>query len=226
MGNPNLDHNIPDLLVTLDDGSKVTAGFLSHYNLTGKLERWGFPTSEVLVLEDRTLTHFYQRGAVDFHYLGSGWIVERRLACDYVGGGAAGSTDQGVETDLLNPHRGTLLGPWGYKVSDFAIDGTEVGFAEFFVALGGVSAFGLPKIDAREYVDLPGRLHAPGRTYGFIRQYFQAAVLEVHPNDERTPVMLTLLGDTRRGVLVPDFAEHPPFNAAIELVIGDGYAPY
>ena len=224
--NPNLDHNIPDLLVTLEDGREVMADFLTHYNLTGQRERWGYPTSEVLVLEDGTLTQFYQRGVVDFHNLGSGWVVERRLAWDYVGGGVAGSTDQGTESDHLNPHPGTRLGPWGHKVSNLAIDGTDVGFADFFDALGGVSAFGLPKSDAREDVDLPGRLHAPERTYGFIRQYFQAGVLEFHPNDEVTPVKLTLLGDALRDQLVPGHGEHPPFNAAPELVIGDEYLPY
>ncbi len=224
--NANLQHNIPDLEVTFADGRVIPADFLSHYRRTEGITRWGYPTSEVLVLEDGTLTQFYQRGVVDFHNLGSGWVVERRLAWDYVGGGAGGSPDQGVEPGVTNPHPGTLLGPWGHKVSDFAIDGTQVGFAGFFNSLGGVGAFGLPKTAARRDTGAPGTLHAPGTTLGFIRQYFQAGILEYHPEDPTAKVKLTLLGDTLRGILVPDFAEHAPFGMAEPVVQGAVYEPY
>ncbi len=205
----------------------VAADFLRHYDDTGGLDRWGYPTSEVLVLEDGTLTQFYQRGVVDFHDVGTGWLVERRLAWDYVGGGVDGSQDQGVEPEILNPHPGTPLGPWGHKVSDFAIDGTRTGFAAFFEGLGGVGAFGFPKSDARADSGAPGTLHEPGKTPGFIRQYFQAAVLEFHPDDPAgQTVKLTLLGDTLRGILVPDFAEHAPFAPAASLAENAAYEPY
>ena len=222
-GNLDLQHNIPDLEVTLPNGEVVTADFLGHFLETGELTRWGYPTSEVLVLEDGTLTQFYQRGVVDFHNLGSGWVVERRLAWDYVGGGAGGSPDQGVEPGVTNPHPGTLLGPWGHKVSDFAIDGTQVSFASFFNSLGGVGAFGLPKTDAREDTGASGTLLEPGKTLGFIRQYFQAAIFQFNAAGA---IEITLLGDTLRGVLVPDFAEHPPFTRAEQLVIETAYEPY
>ena len=225
-GNLDLQHNIPDLEVTLADGRVIPADFLSHYRRTGGITRWGHPTSEVLVLEDGTLTQFYQRGVVDFHNLGSGWVVERRLAWDYVGGGHDGSEDQGTEPEITNPHPGTLLGPWGHKVSDFAIDGTQIGFAGFFNSLGGVGAFGFPKTDARHDTGAPGTLHAPGTTLGFIRQYFQAGILEYHPEDPTAKVKLTLLGDTLRGILVPDFAEHAPFGMADPLARGAVYEPY
>ena len=225
-GNIDLQHNIPDLEVTFPDGRVVSADFLGHYRRTGELTRWGYSTSEVLVLEDGTLTQFYQRAVVDFHDIGSGWVVERRLAWDYVGGGDGGSDDQGVEPAITNPHAGTPLGPWGHKVSDFAIDGTDVGFATFFYLLGGTEAFGLPKSDAREDTGAPGTLREPGKTLGFIRQYFQAAVLEFHPNDPESKVKLTLLGDSLRGILVPDFAEHAPFGRAERLVREAKYEPY
>ena len=222
-GNLDLQHNIPDLEVTLPNGEVVTADFLGHFLETGELTRWGYPTSEVLVLEDGTLTQFYQRGVVDFHNLGSGWVVERRLAWDYVGGGAGGSPDQGVEPGVTNPHPGTLLGPWGHKVSDFAIDGTQVSFASFFNSLGGVGAFGLPKTDAREDTGASGTLLEPGKTLGFIRQYFQAAIFQFNAAGA---IEITLLGDTLRGVLVPDFAEHLPFTRAEPLVRGQAFEPY
>ena len=225
-GNPDLAHNIPELEITFANGQVRTADFLGHYLRTGGRTRWGYPTSEVLILEDGTLTQFYQRGVVDFHNLGNGWIVERRLAWDYVGGGEGGAIDQGVEPDVLNPHPGTPLGPWGHKVSNLSVEGDEVGFADFFAKLGGVEAFGFPKSEARRDRDLIGRLRAPGTTAGFVRQYFQAAVVEFHPQGPGETVKLTLLGDILRGILVPDFAEHPPFARADRLVNDDEFTPY
>ena len=72
----------------------------------------------------------------------------------------------------------------------------------------------------------PGTLLEPKRTARFIRQYFQAAVFESHPNDSLEPVTLSLLGDTLLGILVPDFAEHTPFQRAEALTKGQAYEPY
>ena len=221
--NPDLKHNIPDLEIVMD-GQALQADFLSHFRRTGGLDRWGYPTSEVLVLEPNALTQFYQRGVVDFHRVGAGWITERRLAWDYVGGGLGGSTDLGVEAGVTNPHPGTPLGPWGHKVSNLAIDGTETGFAGFFERLGGVASFGFPKTDARRDTNQPGTLHVPDLTPGFVRQYFQSAVLEYHPNNAAAPVQLTLLGDTLRERLVPNWREQPGFAAAGPLANNQEYA--
>lgn len=148
-GNPDLQHNTPWLRATFPDGTTRESDYLGHYRNTGGLIRWGYPTSEVLFLEDGTLTQFYQRGVADLHDLGSGWIVERRLAWDYAGGGLGNAPDMGTEPGITNPNPGTQFGPWGHKVSDIAVVGTEVGFARFFDELGGVASFGLPKTDAR-----------------------------------------------------------------------------
>lgn len=215
-GNKDLKHNIPDLELAID-GSLVRADFLAHFGRTGGIERWGYPTSEVLVIEPNTLTQFYQRGVVDFHNLGSGWIVERRLVWDYLGGGLRGSPDLGVEPGVLNPHPGTVAGPWGHKISNFAIDGTNTGFADFVERLGGVAAFGFPKTDARVDSNLPGTLHVDHYTPGIVRQYFQAAVVELHPGDPIAPVKLALLGDVLRELLVLDWANQPAFRPAREL---------
>lgn len=222
--NPDLRHNIPDLSVNID-GRTVIAGFLSHYRNTGDRARWGYPTSEVLVLEDRTLTQFYQRGVVDFHDVGSGWVVERRLAWDYVGGGEGGSIDQGFESGPFNPNPGTLLGPWGNRVSNISIEGTNVGFADFFNRLGGVTAFGVPKTEARTDIVSSNRLLGPEQTPGFIRQYFQAAIFEYHPGVPSDPVQLALLGDTLRDRLVRDHTRERAFAAAGILIDGERYVP-
>lgn len=223
-GNPDLRHNIPDLSVNIN-GQTVIAGFLSHYRNTGDRARWGYPTSEVLVLEDRTLTQFYQRGVVDFHDVGAGWVVERRLAWDYVGGGEGGSIDQGFESGPFNPNPGSLLGPWGNRVSNISIEGTNVGFADFFNQLGGVRAFGFPKTEARTDIVSSNRLLGPEQTPGFIRQYFQAAIFEYHPNVPSAPVQLALLGDTLRDRLVRDHTRERAFAAAGILIDDARYIP-
>ena len=219
-GNLDLQHNVPNLEVLID-GNLVPAGFKSFFIRTGRTERWGFPTSEVLVLENGALTQFYQRGVVDFHNVQFGWVVERRLAWDYVGGDRA-SIDQGVETDLVNRAPGELIGAWNLKVSNYSVEGIEIGFADFFNRLKGVAAFGFPKTQARVDRDFIGRLRAPATHAGFIRQYFQAAVMEFHPGDPQ-PVKLSLLGDTLRNILVPDFERQRGFAAARPLIAGSSY---
>ena len=222
--NEELKHNIPNLEVDFG-GEILHADFLSHYHRTGGLTRWGYPTSEVLVMEPNSLTQFYQRGVVDFHNLGDGWVAERRLAWDYVGGGLAGSPDLGVEAGITNSNPGRIVGPWRHKVSNFAVDGTEIGFAEFFDEFGGVEAFGFPKTDAREDVAAPGRVRDPSTTPGFIRQYFQAAVLEFHPN-QAEPVKLSLLGDALRNRLVPNHSALAAFARAGAIAPGSEYVPW
>ena len=92
-GNEDLKHNISNFTVTVG-GDAVSADFLDVYNATGGLERWGYPTSEVVEIPRIGLTQFFQRGAL---HLASNETVTRLLAWDYVGGGLGGSTDQGVE---------------------------------------------------------------------------------------------------------------------------------
>ena len=113
--NPNLAHNIPRLSATVG-GQLLTADFMGHYNDTGGVTRWGLPTSEVLVIEENTLTQYYQRGVVDFHRrgdLGGIWVIERRLAWDYFGGGRDGSPDLGVEPGTSNSFPGNPAGTLG-----------------------------------------------------------------------------------------------------------------
>ena len=197
----HLAHNIPDLRLTID-GARVNCGFLTHYQATGDLIRWGYATSEVLEERPGALTQYYQRGVVDCHQRNGAWLLERRLAWDYLGGGIAGSRDLGVEPHLLSEQPGLELGPWGHRVSNLALDGTPTGFLDFFTALGGVQAFGFPKTDARPDDDPRAILGIPGATPGFIRQYFQAAVLEYHPGNPQ-PVKLGLLGDDVRDIVYP-----------------------
>ena len=222
--NPALSHNIPRLEVVIA-GQTLTADFASFYDSSGGLTRWGLPTSEVFQEETGALTQYYQRGVVDFHPrpdLGGIYVMERRLAWDYFGGGIAGSVDMGVEPGTSNNNSGEEHGPWGHKVSNFSVGGVWTGFLNFFRTYGGVDAFGFPKTEARIDTNRPGTLHIPAATTGFIRQYFQAAVLEHHPG---AGVRLRLLGDDLRNRLYPDdtWQRIAAFNAAAPLTDGSDF---
>ncbi len=205
-----LAHNIPDLLVSIGD-AEVDCGFLTYYRSTGGLTRWGFATSEVIAERPDGLTQYYQRGIVDCQERDSVWRMERRLVWDYVGGGLGDAPDLGTEPDLLSEQIGLPLGPWGHRVSNFAVDGATTGFLDFFNALGGLQAFGHPKTEAR-LDDAPGvMLGIDNADPGVIRQYFQAAVFEHRPGSLE-PVQLRFLGDDARSVLYP-FGSHQAFQS-------------
>ncbi len=228
---PELEHNVADLTGTFADGHAFTASFLQHFERTGGVERWGFPTSSILEETPGTLTQYYQRGVVDWRPPpgGGAHTFLRRLAWDYVGGGLGGSEDQGVELDLTNSNPGEALGPWGHKASNLSVEGERTGFADFFNRLGGVESFGFPKTDARRDDHPEAVLHDPTRPRDDrIRQYFQAAVLEYHPESPGSPVKLRLLGDTVRDSRYPygawrqylAFAPETPLAAGDRLELG------
>lgn len=228
---PQLEHNVADVVGTFADGAEFAANFLQHFERTGGVERWGFPTSAIFEETPGTLTQFYQRGVVDWRPPpgGGAHTFLRRLAWDYLGGGLGGSEDQGVEPDFTNPHPGEVIGPWGHKVSDLSVEAVETGFADFFNRLGGVESFGFPKTDARRDDHPQAVLHDPTRPRDDrIRQYFQAAVLEYHPESPGSPVKLRLLGDTVRDSRYPygvwrqylAFAPEPPLRPGDPLEIG------
>ena len=180
-----LQHNVVDVAGEFADGDAFQANFLQNFNQTGGIERWGYPTSAVFEETPGNLSQYYQRGVIDWQPPpgGGDHTFQRRLAWDYLGGGLGGSIDQGVELHLTNPNPGDLIGPWGHKVANVSVEGDDIGFADFFHQLGGVSSFGYPKTDARRDNHPQAVLHyAPrARLTSRIRQYFQAAVLEYHP---------------------------------------------
>ena len=160
-----LEHNVADVVGMFADGAAYAASFLQHFEQTGGVERWGFPTSAIVEETPGTLTQYYQRGVVDWRPPPGGGAHKflRRLAWDYLGGGLGGSEDQGVEPDLTNPNPGEALGPWGHMVSDLSVEGESTGFAEFFNRLGGVDSFGFPKTEARRDNHPEAALHDPTR---------------------------------------------------------------
>ena len=70
-------------------------------------------------------------------------------------------------------------------------------------------------------------LLAPGFDLGWVRQYFQAAVFEYHPEaPEGFKVQLSLLGDTLRDQNYPNasWAALTPFQAAAEVADAAAFA--
>ena len=214
-----LGHNIPDLLVSVGD-AEASCNFLTHYRATGDVTRWGYATSEVIAERSNGLTQYYQRGIVDCQERDGVWRVERRMVWDYLDGGLR------AEPDLLSDQPGLSLGPWGHRVSNFAIDGTPTGFLDAFNHLGGLQAFGHPRTEAR-LDDAPGAmLGIGGASPGVIRQYFQAAVFEHRPGSP-AQVHLRFLGDAVRDMLYP-FDVHQAFQSfrsAEELEEGQTFVP-
>ncbi len=216
-----LSHNIPNLVVVLDRAVHDVP-FWDFYQRTGGLTRWGYPASEVFEETSRTLSQYYQRGVLDWKPTPTGrYRLQRRLVWDFLGGGAGGAPDLGVEPALPNPHAGVPTGPWAHKVSNWSIEGQWVGFRDAFERLGGVDALGYPKSEARRDDHPQAVLRMPGSTPGFVRQYFQAGVLEFHP-DAAQPVKLALLGDRVRDRRYPAEAwrELLPFQRAVPLAVG------
>ena len=224
--NPILHHNISNVLVTFSDGTSANADFLTFFNGTGGIDRWGYPSSELVEIETGTLTQFFQRGVIDFHNTDAGYIIERRLTWDYYGGHLS-DNDQGVEPSPETAPEGAIMptspaGDFGHYVANVDADGNTTGFLDLFNAFGGVDGVGVPKTEAREDTGAEGMLFQDGLTTGFIRQYFQAAVFEL---GEDGNARLTLLGDDLRDRLVPNFAEYDAFGQAEAVSLGEELSP-
>ena len=223
----HLGHNIADYTVTLPDGEEVTCNFLEHYEETGGLTRWGHAISELIEERPGMLTQYYQKGVVHCHPVYARvWVTQRRLAWDYVGGGRGGVPDLGTEPGLVSEQPGVVL-RWEHRISNYTIDGTEVGFRDFFDALGGVRSFGYPKTDARPDNHPLAVLKLPDADATVIRQYFQGAVLEYYPDDELQPVKTALLGDLMRNLRYPreSYLAFAAFKTAPKRTVGEIYTP-
>ena len=191
---PSTSHNLLTLRL-LRDGEPHLADFLGFFRYTGGFRRWGDPLSEVFEERTGTLTQYFQRGAVDWRYNPEtrSFEFQRRLAWEFIGGGAGYGADMGFEPDIVNPNPGVASGPWGHEVSNFAIDGSLTGFLDFYSTHGGEASFGYPKTDARRDSGAAGTLVWHRGLPGRIRQYFQAAVLEYNP-DQRPSIVVPMIG--------------------------------
>ena len=201
-----LRHSLTDWRVRLD-GELLTAGFATYFGATGGLRRWGYPTSDPWREAPGVISQWFQRGVMDWNLdtFSGKRKVFARPAWDLIGGGLGGAPNLGIEPTVFSDQEGVIVGTWGHRVSNFAIDGSETGFLDFFEQFGGALAFGAPRTEARVDTGAPGTIIAPGAEPGVIRQYFQNAVFESWPHSGES-VQLRLLGDALRDRKYPDGA--------------------
>ncbi len=187
-------HNLVTLRL-LREGEPHVADFLGFFRYTGGFRRWGDPVSEVFEEQAGTLTQYFQCGVIDWRYNPEtqSFEFQRRLAWEVIGGGIGYGVDMGFEPDIVNPNPGVASGPWGHRVSNFAVDGSFTGFLDFYSTHGGEASFGYPKTDARPDSGAAGTLVWHRGLPGRIRQYFQAGILEYSP-DRQPSVVVPMIG--------------------------------
>ena len=218
-------HSLTNWLVRLNGQLRVVP-FAAYFKATGGLDRWGWPISEPLRENSETISQYFQRGVMD-------WMADAngrdemlpRPVWDFLGGGLGGAQDLGAEPDVLSDQPGELVGAWGHRVSNFAIDGTEIGFLDFYNTYGGQAQFGDPRTDARPDTWAEGTLHTADAPAGVIRQYFQNAVFEFAP-DRPQPVRLRLIGESLRDRLYPSWSAIPPFTDQAAVMQGQSAEIY
>ncbi len=186
----------------------------AYFQATGGAARWGWPISEPLVEFPGVVSQYFQRGVMDWADDGrNGRALFPRPVWDYLGGGLGGAPNLGAESDRRSTRPGQLVGTWGHRVSNVAVDGTRTGFLDFFLAYGGEPQFGAPRTEARADTGADGTVFDPDAPAGPIRQYFQNAVLEFAPTTAE-PVRLRLIGESLRNRWYPAWANLPSFAPA------------
>ena len=172
--------------------------FLGHYYRTGGLRRAGLAIGEPIV-EDEVLCQYFQRGVMDCRLTGDGVVIQWRDLWTVLGDGEGAAAVAAIpaESALTNPHAGRAVGPYGHVVSNQGVDGTSTGFLDLYDAVGGELSLGAPLTAARLETEDGRAPLIPGLVADFVRQYFEAGVMEVHPESPGT-ASLALVGDTVR----------------------------
>lgn len=216
-------HNLTNWLMRLGGRLRV-APFATYFMATGGIDRWGWPISEPLLESTGTVSQYFQRGVMDWTDDASGGqSLFPRSVWDLLGGGLGGAPDLGIEAHITSDQPGELVGTWGHRVSNFAVDSTEVGFLDFFNTYGGEAQFGAPRTEARPDTGAAGTLYIEDAPLGVIRQYFQNAVFEFAPNRPQ-PVRLRLIGESLRNRLYPAWNELTAFSDQTPVEKGQSVA--
>ncbi len=194
---PALGHNVATLSVTAPSGHHLV-DFLGHYFRTGGLRRAGLAISEPIV-EDGVLCQYFQRGVMECRLSGDGLTLHWRDLWTVLGDGQGAAAVAAIpaESARTNPHPGRAVGPYGHGVSNQAVDGSHTGFLDLYDAIGSELSLGAPLTAARLETGAGGTPLVPGLAAGFVRQYFEAGVLEMHPEMPGT-ASLALVGDAVR----------------------------
>lgn len=192
----------PDEAWVAPTGYAVSGPWLEFLHASGGIDSLGYPRSPVVVdpLNNAQCVQYFQRMVLEWHPENPPeHQIQRRLLGELLGEAAPAlppSSDDGPD------YRYFELGPQGlgHAVSNYAPDGTWIGFKEFFDEHGGENTFGYP-------MEPPtGRTGPDGVTRW--TQRFQAAIFEHYPEfdvdgtkpDTEVPwrkwiVQIRLLGD-------------------------------
>ncbi|HEU5318317.1 MAG TPA: SpoIID/LytB domain-containing protein, partial [Chloroflexota bacterium] len=157
-----------------ETGHNVGGAFLSFFNTRGGLDLYGYPRTEELLEDGRTVQYF-QRAKLEYHVDKAGTPYEVQLAL-------LGDT-------LTTPRRPfPVTSAFGSSTDHVffpeTAHGLHYGFLSYWRERGGLDIFGYP-------------ISEELRENGFTVQYFQRARFEYHPEHAGTPyeVQLGLLGD-------------------------------
>lgn len=160
-------------------GHSVRGEWLDWFKACGNIDNNGLPISEVM--RDPSTgqwVQYFQRIVLEYHPENPApFRIQRRLLGDVLYPGLdaplvnppANSNDYAFFPSSMDPTKPTGL---GHGVSNYAPDGTFVGFKQYFDSHGGITAFGFPKEEVK-LVD------------GWWMQRFQAAVFQYHPENNR-----------------------------------------
>jgi len=157
-----------------ETGHNVGGAFLSFYHRAGGLDSFGFPRTEELLEDGRTVQYF-QRAKFEYHVdkVGTPYDVQLALLGD----------------TLTTPHRPFPAAALFTSSVDHVYfpetgHGLHYGFLNYWRNRGGLDVFGYP---------ISEELQEGGYTV----QYFQRARFEYHPEHAGTAyeVQLGLLGD-------------------------------
>ncbi|CAA9270566.1 MAG: hypothetical protein AVDCRST_MAG77-3182 [uncultured Chloroflexi bacterium] len=157
-----------------ETGHNVGGAFLAFFQRAGGLDVFGYPRTEEL-LEDGRTVQFFQRARLEFHVDKAGTLYEVQAAL--LGDTVTTSRRPFPTTTPFDPSADHHYFPE-------TAHGLHHGFLSFWRNRGGLDAFGYPI--SEELVE-----------GGYTVQYFQRARFEYHPEHAGTPyeVQLGLLGD-------------------------------
>ncbi|MBI3974351.1 MAG: PQQ-binding-like beta-propeller repeat protein [Chloroflexi bacterium] len=172
---------LPGALYFFETGHNVRGAFLDFFNRFGGLEQFGYPRTEELLEDGRTVQYF-QRARFEYfpQYTGTPYEVQLQLLGDVVTAARRPfPTSAPLEDTETQRH---------FPETQHTVRGI---FLRYFDTHGGLWRFGYPISEELQEQNNDGT----GRTYTV--QYFQRARLEYHPELAGTPyeVQLGLLGD-------------------------------
>jgi len=179
----------PGALYFWETGHNVSGLFLTYFERNGGLARFGYPRTEEITEDGRTVQYF-QRARLEHHpeHAGTPYEVQLTLLGDLL-----------TQDRQPFPPAPASCSPPGCRYFPETRHRVVGAFLKFFESQGGLDQFGYPISEEGQEENGDGT----GRKYTV--QWFQRARLEYHPELGPDAVLLGLVGDEhlRRRGLVP-----------------------